>query len=170
MPPASSPPATPARIRPFTAADLDWIVERHGALYAAAEGFDATFPALVRSIAAAFLAAHDPAREAGWIAEAGGLRAGSIFCVSEAPGGETAKLRLFLVEPDWRGTGLAGRLLDTCLGFARGTGYRHIRLWTHESHRAAGRLYARSGFALTDSRPAHSFGVDVVEQTWERPL
>ena len=123
-----TPPASPPVIRPVSPGDLGWIVERHGALYAAADGFDATFAALVHQIAADFLAAHDPVREAGWIAEAAGARAGCIFCVAERPGGDVAKVRLFLVEPSWRGTGLAPDLLDTCMGFARAAGYRHIRL------------------------------------------
>jgi GNAT superfamily N-acetyltransferase len=83
---------------------------------------------------------------------------------------QTARLRLFLIEPKARGTGLAQRMLDTCIAFARASGYRRMRLWTHESHRAAGRLYARNGFLMTASAPARAFGQDVVDQTWERAL
>lgn len=155
-------------LRPFVEADADWVVARHGALYAEAEGFDGTFPVLVAGILREFLAAHDPARERGWVAERGGQRLGSIFCVDAGQG--VAKLRLFLVEPGERGTGLAQRMVETCVGFAREAGYARMRLWTHESHRAAGRLYGRNGFELTAQAPARSFGQDVVEQTWERDL
>jgi len=158
-------------LRPFQPADADWLVARHGALYAADEGFDATFPALVARIIADFIAAHDPAREGGWIAWDGPQRVGSIFCVTESPAtADIAKLRLVLVEPHWRGTGLAQAMLDAALAFARGAGYRQMRLWTHESHRAACRMYARNGFACISSRPARSFGQDVVTQIWHRPL
>jgi DNA-binding MarR family transcriptional regulator len=158
----------PVTLRALQPGDAGWITARHGAIYAADEGFDATFEALVAEILAAFLRGHDPARERGWIAARGDQRLGSIFCVAGPDG--TAKLRLFFVEHAARGSGLAQRMLDTCIGFARDAGYPRIRLWTHESHRAAGRLYARNGFALTDSRAARSFGQDVVEQTWERDL
>lgn len=166
------PEAGQVRLRDLQPGDAGWIVSRHGALYARDEGFDSSFEALVAEIVAGFLRAHDPARERGWIAEGpAGERLGSIFCVGEDPARpEVAKLRLFLVEPEARGTGLATTMLQTCLSFARAAGYRHMRLWTHESHRAAGRLYARNGFRLSDSRPARSFGQDVVEQTWERVL
>ncbi|MCF1708378.1 GNAT family N-acetyltransferase [Tabrizicola sp. J26] len=159
-------------MRDLQPGDAGWIISRHGALYARDEGFDSSFEALVAEIVAGFLRRHDPARERGWIAEGQeGERLGSIFCVGEDPARpEVAKLRLFLVEPEARGTGLATTMLQACLAFARAAGYRHMRLWTHESHRAAGRLYARNGFRLSDSRPARSFGQDVVEQTWERPL
>ena len=155
-------------IRPFTDADAEWIVARHDALYARDEGFDATFAVLVGRIVADFIATHDPRRERGWIAVRGGVRLASIFCVRQTE--DVAKLRLFLVEPEARGTGLAQAMLDTCMGFARDAGYRRMTLWTHESHRAAGRLYARNGFALADAKPAFSFGVDVVEQQWEIAL
>ena len=83
---------------------------------------------------------------------------------------ETAKLRLFLLEPEARGVGLGRRLLATCTGFARAAGYRRMTLWTHESHRAACRLYAADGFTCVESRPVRSFGHDLVEQVWTRDL
>ena len=151
-------------LRRFAATDADWLTDRHQTLYRDAEGFDDTFGPLVAGIIADFLATHDPAREAGWIAQKGDARIGSIFCVTQSP--TRAKLRLFLLEPSARGTGLAQHLLTTCLTFAQDRGYDDLHLWTHESHVAAGRLYARNGFDLIDSKPVKSFGVDLVEQTW----
>jgi len=45
-----------------------------------------------------------------------------------------------------------------------------MQLWTHESHEAACMLYTRFGFRLTNIKPVHSFGVDLVEQSWEIDL
>lgn len=155
-------------LRDFTADDADWVIARHAALYGADEGYDATFAALVADIVAGFLRAHDPAREQGWIAARGDSRLGSIFVVREAD--RIAKLRLVLLEPDVRGTGLARHMLATAMGFARAAHYAKMRLWTHESHVAAGRLYARAGFRLISFSPAHAFGQDVVDQIWECDL
>lgn len=155
-------------LRPFRADDAPWLVERHGTLYAEAEGFDDSFAPLVAEILEAFVADHDPTRERGWIAEAAGQRLGSIFCVRLNE--TTAKLRLFLLVPEARGKGLGRRLLEACMGFARAAGYRDMQLWTHESHRAACALYASAGWYLTDSKPVQSFGVDLVEQTWKITL
>ena len=152
-------------IRPFHADDADWLVRQHAAHYAQAEGFDGSFGPLVEGIIAGFLAEHDPVREAGWIAQRENQRLGSIFCVQLTA--ETAKLRLFYLVPEARGTGAAQALLDTCLQFARDAGYAGLTLWTHESHAAAGRIYKRNGFSRTDAKPVHSFGVDLVEETWE---
>ncbi len=152
-------------LRPFDAADADWLVTQHAAHYTQVEGFDDSFRPLVDGIVQSFLQAHDPTAEAGWIAQGGDGRLGSIFCVRLDD--KTAKLRLFYVVGTARGTGVAQGLLDQCLGFARSKGYAGLTLWTHESHAAAGRIYKRNGFTRTDAKPVHSFGVDLVEETWQ---
>tara|TARA_R110002049_G_scaffold140930_9_gene302408 strand:+ start:16184 stop:16666 length:483 start_codon:yes stop_codon:yes gene_type:complete len=151
-------------IRKFTAQDRDWLIEQHEVHYARAEGFDHSFGTLVAQIVDDFLADHDATREAGWIAWDGDRRLGSIFCV--ALDDTTAKLRLFMLVPEARGKGLGRRLLNSCMGFARDAGFQAMQLWTHESHAAAGALYARNGWTLTDSRPVVSFGKPNIEQTW----
>lgn len=152
-------------IRPFTASDRDWLLEQHVDHYTRVEGFDAHFGVLVAQVLDDFLANHDTTRERGWIACRGEKRLGSIFCVYLA---ETrAQLRLFLLVPEARGRGLGHRLLQTCMGFARTRRYEAMQLWTYESHRAAGTLYARTGWQMTGSRPVDSFGKPNVEQTWE---
>ena len=152
-------------LRPFRPDDAPWLVEQHGALYARDEGFDDSFAPLVARVLDDFIAGHDPARERGWIAERAGQRLGSIFCV--ALDDQTAKLRLFLLVPEARGLGLGKRMLDRLTAFARTAGYRDISLWTHESHKAACALYRANGWHLMDSKPVHSFGVDLVEQSWK---
>ncbi len=151
-------------LRRFRPDDKDWLVRQHSTLYARDEGFDDSFGALVDDILTDFLAHHDPKCEAGWIAAQGEKRLGSIFCVRLDE--YTAKLRVFLLLPKARGTGLGTRMLHTCMQFARDAGYRGMRLWTHESHKAAGVLYQRNGWSLDSATPVHSFGRDNVEQNW----
>ncbi len=128
----------------------------------------ARFGPLVRGILDDWFPRHDPARETGILARRGAERLGTIFCVRLDD--ETAKLRLFLIEPRARGLGLGREMLARCLGFAREAGYRRMTLWTHESHAAACALYRAAGFALISSTPVHSFGQDLVEQHWEIAL
>lgn len=155
-------------LRRFDPDDADWVIERHSVLYAAEEGYDATFRPLVAEIMAGFLRSNDPAGETGWIAVRGPIRLGSIFVMRAA--GDTTKLRMFLLEPEVRGTGLARIMLQTALDFARTCGYTKMRLWTHESHVAAGKIYAWAGFALISATPARAFGQDVVDQIWQITL
>lgn len=155
-------------IRPFEAADRDWLVAEHRLAYARAEGFDDSFGDLVAEILDSFISTHDPTVERGWIACRGAARLGSIFCVRLE--GDTAKLRLFLLSEAVRGQGLGQRMLATSMAFARDKGYRRMVLWTHESHRAAGALYAKNGWTLMSSEPVVSFGQALVEQHWEIDL
>ena len=152
-------------IRHFEADDKDWLVAQHADHYAKVEGFDDSFGVLVESIAADFVADHDVSCEAGWMAHDGSTRLGTIFCVRLDD--QTAKLRLFYLVPKARGTGAGQALLDQCLNFAKASGYKGMTLWTHESHAAAGRIYKRNGFKRTNAKPVHSFGVDLVEETWQ---
>ena len=158
-----------ARIRPLGApGDLGWVVMSHGEIYAAEYGWDTSFEALVARIAADYAAGPDPAREGAWIAELDGRRAGCVFCV--AAGGNTAQLRLLLVDPAARGHGLGGRLVDECLAFARAAGYPRMRLWTNHPLAAARRLYLARGFTLTGEEPHRSYGADLIGQIYELDL
>jgi GNAT superfamily N-acetyltransferase len=150
--------------------DLGWVVMAHGELYAAEFGWDTSFEALVARIVADYAAGRDPAREAAWIAEVGGRRAGCVFCVvgdEETATLETAKLRILLVDPAARGHGLGRALVGTCVDFARRAGYARMRLWTQDDLIEARRVYLAHGFVLTGEEPHHSFGHDLVGQTYE---
>jgi DNA-binding MarR family transcriptional regulator/GNAT superfamily N-acetyltransferase len=159
-------------LRPPQPGDLGWVVERHGARYAAEYGWDATFEALVARIVAEFAERRDTRREAAWIAELDGERVGCVFCMaSNDPDAEhTAQLRLLLVEPSARGAGVGSRLVDECLRFARRSGYRRITLWTNDVLLAARRIYERAGFGCDRREPHHSFERDLVSEYWSRDL
>jgi DNA-binding MarR family transcriptional regulator/N-acetylglutamate synthase-like GNAT family acetyltransferase len=161
-------PVPEVRLRDLEPGDLGWAIGANGRVYAAEHGWDATFEGLVAEILGEFAREHDPACERGWIAEAGGRRAGCIFCVRAD--GETAKLRVLLVEPWARGHGVGRALVDACLAFARDAGYRRIVLWTNDVLADARRLYERAGFELVEEGPHRAFGRDLVEQTWSREL
>jgi DNA-binding MarR family transcriptional regulator/N-acetylglutamate synthase-like GNAT family acetyltransferase len=148
--------------------DMGWIIERHGALYAAEYGWDSTFEALVAGIVADFASGTDRSVERAWIATTAGARAGSVLCTRRDDA--TAQLRLLLVEPALRGYGLGGRLVDECLGFARAAGYGRIVLWTNDVLVDARRIYERAGFTLDEEERHTSFGHDLVGQMWSRPL
>jgi len=150
--------------------DLGWVVMAHGEVYDAEFGWNTDFEALVAGIVADYAADHDSQREAAWIAELDGRRVGCVFCVADPADSVAAKLRILLVHPDGRGHGLGGRLVDACLEFARAAGYKRVRLWTNHPLEAARRIYVARGFRLTEEEPHHSFGVDLVGQTYELDL
>lgn len=146
--------------------DLGWVVMAHGEIYADEFGWDVE--AVVARIVADYCADHDPEREAAWIAEVDGRRMGCVFCVAENE--TTAKLRILLVHPDARGRHLGGRLVDTCLDFARSAGYARMQLWTNDPLAVARRIYLHRGFVLTGEAPHRTFGIDLIGQTYELDL
>jgi GNAT superfamily N-acetyltransferase len=150
--------------------DLGWVVMAHGEVYWNEFGWDTSMEALVARIVADYAARHDPRREAAWIAELERAKVGCIFCVTDPDDAACAKLRLLLVHPNGRGHNLGRRLIDTCLGFARRAGYERVRLWTNHPLTAARYLYLERGFELIAEEPHHSFGVDLVGQTYELDL
>jgi GNAT superfamily N-acetyltransferase len=95
---------------------------------------------------------------------------GHIFLVKHTERHDTAKLRLLYVDPAARGMGLGQKLVDECVEFAREIGYKKITLWTQSILTAAHRIYQAAGFRLVREEPHHSFGKDLVGQTWEMEL
>lgn len=157
-------------LRTHRPGDMGTIVALEGAGYVHQFGWDGSFEGLVARIVAGFIADFNPERERCWIAEIDGRHAGHIFLVRhpEQPG--AAQLRLLYVDPAARGLGLGKALVDECVRFAREAGYRKVVLWTQSILVSAHRLYQDAGFRLVEEQPHHSFGKDLVGQTWELVL
>ncbi len=161
-------PVSPVVVRPPGPGDIGWVIARHGALYAKEYGFDSRFEALVAKVAGDFLANHDPAREACWIAARGDINLGSVFLVREDD--SCARLRLLIVEPAARGQGIAGTLVERALSFAQDASYRRVVLWTQKELGAARHLYRHAGFRLVRSKPHTLFGPPMTGEDWEKAL
>lgn len=155
-------------LRTHRVGDIGWIISRNAAVYAEEYGWTIEYEALVAEIAGQFIRNFDAARERCWIAEAAGQRLGSVMLVNGGDG--LAKLRLLLVEPDARGLGVGKALVAECVRTAREIGYTRMTLWTQSILLAARGIYKKQGFRLVDEKPHHSFGQDLVGETWEMPL
>lgn len=155
-------------LREHRPGDMGYIVHRHGVLYAREYGYDMTFEALVAEVAAKFVQHFDARSERCWIAEKDGAIVGSVLVVRQTK--SVAKLRLLLVEPAARGLGIGRRLVEECIRFAREHEYRKIVLWTQSELLAARRIYENAGFQRVSEKPHHSFGRDLVAETWELKL
>ncbi len=158
----------PFVLRPHEPGDMGWVTHRHGVLYAQEYGWDEHFEALVAQIVAEFINNYNPGRERCWIAEMDGEIIGSVFVVQSSE--TVAKLRLLLVEPKARGLGLGTRLVEECIRFARRRGYQKLILWTNSILLEARHIYKKTGFKLVAEEAHHSFGHDLIGETWELVL
>lgn len=152
-------------IREPHAGDYGWVVSRHGVVYAEEYGWDKSFEGLVARIVSEIM---ESPKARGWIAEIGGENAACVFVVPRSR--HVAQLRLLLVDSFARGRGLGTRLVEECIRFSRQAGCRKLILWTNSVLEDAARIYRRTGFKMTAKKKHHSFGKDLVGQTWELKL
>ena len=156
-------------LRGLRPGDLGMVTARQAILYTGEYGWNGDYEALVARILADFHQSFDPDRDAAWIAEMDGRMAGSVFLVhGDEP--DLGKLRLLYVERDARGTGVGKMLVAACIDRARAVGYKRLDLWTNSVLSAARAVYERAGFVLVDETPHHSFGQELVGQTWSLAL
>lgn len=144
--------------------DMGLVVHQQTAIYSREYGWNSEFEALVSEVVAKYLREFDPTGERCWIAEKDGKVVGSVFIIRHDE--TTAKLRMLYVDASARGLGIGNRLVEECLRFARDVGYKKMILWTTSNLVDARRLYQRAGFELVEEEPIHSFGKDLVSQTW----
>jgi GNAT superfamily N-acetyltransferase len=165
----AAPQPEPVILRPLEPGDLGHVARRQAMLYVGEHQWDWTFEGLVCGILGEFVAGYDSEREGAWIAEQGGDIVGSVFlCKTADP--KVAKLRLLYVEKSARGSGVGTKLVSTCIERAKACGYATLTLWTNDVLVSARRIYETAGFRLVASEPHHSFGRDLVGQTWTLDL
>jgi DNA-binding MarR family transcriptional regulator/GNAT superfamily N-acetyltransferase len=158
----------PFLLRSHRVGDMGWVISRQAIAYAEEYGWDIGYEALVADICAEFIRNYDPAREHCWIAEAGGEPLGSVFLVKASD--DVAKLRLLLVEKKARGLGVGRALVEQCIRSGRDKGFKKMTLWTQSILVAARGIYQQAGFQRVGEEKHHSFGVDLVGETWEMEL
>lgn len=142
-----------AELRLAREGDAEWVVAAHGRIYGPEFGLDDGFERDIADKLAAFQAKDDPFKRL-WIAADGDRRLGSTAISTLAP--DTAFLNFVLVEPEGRGQGLAGMMMDAALGHARNAGITSVRLETYSLLTDARALYARRGFEIAEVTPGLS--------------
>ena len=165
-----APAAGQVVLRPHRAGDIGWVVQRQSLLYTLEFGWTIEFEALVAEIGAGFIRNFVEGRDYCWIAELDGCPVGAIFLVHDEEDPHCARLRMLHVEACARGRGVGRLLVEACIEKARAFGYRRLALWTNDILHEARRIYERAGFRLLAEEPHHSFGKDLVGQTWELRL
>lgn len=150
-------------IRPWRPGDLGYIAHRHGVLYEKEYGLDQSFERYVMAGMVKFF--ENGSRGNVWVAEFGGRIVGSIAIVDAEP--ETAQLRWFLIEPEFRGVGLGRRLMDTAMDYCRQRAFRRVFLWTFQGLDAARHLYSSRGFVAMEEVENNTWAQRLIEERWD---
>jgi ribosomal protein S18 acetylase RimI-like enzyme len=103
-----------------------------------------------------------------WICEHQGRIVGFLLLMHRAH--NTAQLRYFLLDREYRGIGLGRRLMDLYMSFLQEVGYSAAYLWTTDDLPAAAHLYMSYGFTLTEERDSTAFGIPLKERRYDLAL
>ncbi len=153
-------------IRTGKPGDLGYIAYRHGVLYATEYQLEPVFESYVLE----GLLKYARSSQGGitWIAESNGQIAGFIAIIRLNE--ESAQLRWFLIEPEYRGFGLGRRLMSIAMEYCREKRFKKVFLWTFKGLDAAGALYKKHGFRLTEQVSNDTWKRGVEEERWELTL
>ena len=146
------------------------VIELHGTYYHTHWGFGAFFETLVAKEMAEFLKDFDETRDGFWIATVDGQVAGSISICGQEADTNGARLRWFIVDPNYQGHGAGKRLMEEAIGFCLHKNFKRIYLTTFAGLDAARHLYEKWGFTLYEEHEGDHWGTKVTEQAFERML
>jgi peptidyl-dipeptidase Dcp len=144
--------------------DIGYITHMHGALYHKEYNYGLQFESYVAKGLCEFYEKYNPERNRIWACEHNGYMIGFLLLMDR---GNAAQLRYFLIEPEYRGIGLGGKLLNLYMDFLRECGYKETYLWTTHELSTAAFLYQRLGFTLTEEKESTSFGKELREQRYD---
>lgn len=135
-------------IRTMQPGDAGYVAYMHGKYYAKHYGFTGSFEHYFLKYLAEFV--QDPTGGELWVAEADGTIIGSAAIVRVDD--NTAQFRWFLLDEEYQGKGIGGRLINASLDFCRENNYKTVFLWTFKGLASARTLYDRAGFVLTKEK------------------
>ncbi|MFU1479159.1 GNAT family N-acetyltransferase [Roseovarius sp. C7] len=154
--------------RPYAPTDRTWVRETNLRHYREVEGFDAGFAEALDGALALIEGQCTGADVEFIIAEVGGQPLATLFLCRESD--EAARIRLFYIDPEWRGCGLGHRMLDRAIAAAKAHGYRRLCVSTFSRHGAACHLYHLRGFRGAVHPPAEVFGQTLVQVDYSLSL
>jgi len=147
------------------------IVAMHAAYYSREHGMGKPFERKVAEGLAEFWPRLMNPRNRLWLATTpsqGDQIVGSIAIDGEDLGAGQAHLRWFFLDDGCRGQGVGSALLRRAIEFVDKERFTRTVLWTFKGLDAARHLYERNGFRLVNEYAGAQWGVNLMEQRFER--
>jgi N-acetylglutamate synthase-like GNAT family acetyltransferase len=144
--------------------DLGYVTYLHGHLYHHEYQYGLSFESYVAEGLIEFYRQFDPETNRVWICEHDHRMVGFMLLMDR---GESAQLRYFIIEPEYRGIGLGKKMMQCFMAFLKSRHFKSSYLWTTHELPTAASLYKRYGFELIEEKDSTSFGKPVREQKYE---
>jgi GNAT superfamily N-acetyltransferase len=143
------------------------ITELHATYYKQYWDFDLFFESKVATELSEFLNRFNSVHDGFWLAMMDEEIVGGIAI----DGGETqssgARLRWFIVDPEYQGKGVGQRLLEEAIAFCRRKDIHRVYLHSFAGLDVARHVYEKFGFVLREEKQDKTWGRTVTEQTFE---
>ncbi len=143
------------------------VTELHATYYHENWDFDLFFEAKVATELSEFLNRFDAARDGFWIAVADGKMVGCVAIDGLEADTQGARLRWFIVAPEYQGYGIGKMLFREALDFCRKANFKRVYLTTFAGLDAARYLYEVHGFTLCEEHEDNHWGRTVTELMFE---
>jgi len=133
--------------------------------YAREWGFSALYESVIGAGVSEFLTRYNPKKDFVRLVMKNDQIIGGIAI--DHRDGNTAQLRWFIVSEKARGTGVGQKLFIEAMGFVKSSKFEQVFLTTFSGLDKARSFYEKSGFILTNSKVASTWGKEVVEQRFD---
>ena len=140
------------------------IAELHGRYYNNYWNFGLFFEAKVAIELSKLLIEDKLSRNGFWIASVKNNIVGSIAIDGGQGKKKEARLRFFIISPDYQGLGIGNLLMEKAITFCKDSRFKEVYLTTFAGLEAAKYLYEKWGFKLIEEKEDNTWGVVVKEQ------
>jgi len=154
----------------YSAGVVGKITEIHAVYYHENWGFDASFETQVGRELSEFVSKFDKDRDGLWVAAHKGTFAGAIAIDGENAFTDGARLRWFIVVPEFQKCGIGKELILRAVEFCKRKGFPKVYLWTFEGLTKARNLYEAANFQLCEEHEIAQWGQTIREQKFELQL
>lgn len=146
------------------------VAELHGTYYSRNWDFGLFFEAKVATELSEFLNRFDKTRDGFWVAEKDKKLAGSLSIDGTEGKTKGARLRWFIVDPEFHGSGIGRMLMKEAVEFCKTANHSKIYLTTFAGLDPARHLYEAFGFILCEEWEDAHWGKSVIAQKFELNL
>ena len=158
------------RLCGYVSGAIGRITELHAIYYKKHWDFDLFFESKVATELSGFLGRFDPAHDGFWLAMMNDKIVGAVAIDGNEAKTSGARLRWFIVAPEYQGRGVGQRLLEEAVTFCRAANIRRLYLHSFAGLDAARHVYEKFGFVLREEKQDKTWGRVVTEQTFELHL